>query len=206
MNKNEFLKKEIARRNKLFAGKTNAQKRVLIARDVIAQINTEKIIPKKGTWFEFELKNYRIDMKDYTSGRKQILCDDNTQCVCCGVGSLLASCVLFNNKVSTNSLDRIWNIDFDASLDMFDRHSPEIKSGLLDIFSRNQLALIECVFENRTARSYDEYTNRGIPPCPYDEVIKIIRLWKTPADSTERLVAIMKNIIRNRGTFKPLSE
>lgn len=196
MNKKEFLENEIARRNRLFKGKTAAQKRVLIAKDVIAQIVAKKFKATFGTYIHITNVLYCGDIK---SAQTQLL-HTNSVCKCCAIGSVLASCILFNNKVDVESANNL-HMNGDRYSD-FEKTHPLRTSGLHSVFSMKQLLLMEAIFERHSEN--DICDNHEIS---FDKVCEIYDRWNYDAnlltDPTKRLIAIMKNIIRNKGRFIP---
>ena len=93
------VKIEIQRRNELFKGKTKAQKRGLIAQDVLDQIRKGVIFPESGTWVDFETYEISEKIDDSKFGmREAILSKEIRSCRCCALGGIVISCTLFKNK------------------------------------------------------------------------------------------------------------
>ena len=170
---------------------TKAEIRIAIAKDVIAQIKAKKYKPTQGTWVADENQSYdqwlydnaldcKVDVRDYTNNIKK--------CNVCALGSLFVSAVnKYNNVYGTYwsvSAEEVFNIDNEYS-----------ESPLLRYFTLNQLQLIEFTFE------------RGLGVIGLEDdhpmVEKANTFFLKYSKSKDRLVAIMKNIIKNKGTFKP---
>src|SRR5688572_10622790 len=94
----ENIQKEIARRNKAFKDKTKAQKRVLVAKDIIQLLKLGKIKSEYGY-----CNNAKIENKAWenpTAGIRELLLQEQTPCDCCAKGAIMVSMTLFNNKES----------------------------------------------------------------------------------------------------------
>lgn len=152
---------------------TPEQKRVLIMKDVLLQIEAGKYLPSQGLYF------IPLDGPSPTNVDQTKVKELGT-CFTCALGaSILSALRLFNGitlysqKPGDNYYDTL--------------------SGIQKWFSREQADLIETYFEcftNRTVNDYPRTMN----------MIAFIKKYPTP---TERLRAIAKNIIRNKGTFIP---
>lgn len=238
LNKTELkIQKEIKKRNNAFQKATKAEKRVLIAKDVIAQIKAKRYIPYCGAFVKatFDPKVYKKtvsgtdiceylhdpDVKDMqenwnlTDAETKEVIDfvekplreaffDNTvqSCDVCALGGIFMSCTLFNNKTKLNALGPEGEAADLGNAIVYDK---SISNGLMKFFSYNQLELIENAFEN--GKGYF----RTNPYANNSEITDIngkrFRQYYTYGDrypnSSDRLIAIMKNIIKNKGTFIP---
>ncbi len=94
-------------------------------------------------------------------------------CTVCALGGMLLSHIRLFNKVDIGQLTHVGGYD--------------IKGYLLDYFSKTQLSLIEGVFER---------WHGG------DKAAACAFARKYRGDK-QRLIAIMKNIVKNEGIFKP---
>ncbi len=186
------IAKEIARRNKLFKGKTNPQKRVLIAKDVIDQIEAEKIRATSGTFCDVYFGG---DPNDDESIQELVLKED-VHCNACALGALMMSTTLFNNKETVGDLQNHFE-DLGGAIE------DDVKFGnkFNEIFSKQQLRLIETAFE-RGGGAYDSYD--------FDESKKSEKQFNKAVDfgnsyenNEQCLIAIMRNIIKNKGLFVP---
>lgn len=187
-------KKTIKKSNAKFAKATPAQKRVLIAKDVIAAIKAKTINPAEGVWCA---RSDGKSLYNETQGGEQLskLIGKNVQCDVCALGALFVCTVRrFNNLeagiVSNYQVSDIYEID----------------SYLYDFFSREQIRLIEIAFEGgRGAMIADSpldnkvaaiFSSRGLTTAREVEEY-------TELDADEKLLIIMKNIIKNNGKFVP---
>ena len=162
--------------------KTKAEKRVEIARDVIKQLKLEKFISSPGIYVEIG------DNIDGTAELQTALKNVGS-CQVCALGGLFLSDIRKNDKCKAEDVD----LGSDGSgfyshyIDQY-----KMKERLQKLFSIKQMGLIECAYEcgsdPEDALLEEEYYNATVFGQRFD-------------DSTERMIAIMKNIIRNKGTF-----
>ena len=205
------IESEIERRKQLFAQAEPAEKRVLVAKDVIEQIKAEKFEAVKGNWVCLRPKNFdqyvtdadkaayspsilkRVAGQRYAneagddSLQKTLLGNDVESCACCALGGMFLSTVLYNNNAPRRS----------AGTDLGDKIQlhQAIPGGLTELFSREQLIMIEIAFECGQGyfQSYQE-------PAVY---IACAQFGLRHGTNRSRLVAIMQNIIDNGGYFAP---
>lgn len=197
------LQRQILRRNKAFDAASSTEKRVMVAKDVIAQLKAGRFQAYTQTWATPRHKNGTdlvdtwIDHlafdDDPPAGRQAIselfLGKKIAECECCALGAIFMSCAVYSNKTTVK--------DFvDETFDVDDR--VEVKngftSGLSRIFSPAQLKLVEIIFEGgHGAFDSDSLQQRAV-----------IDRWneKFP-EPKQRMIAIMENIVKNNGTFKP---
>lgn len=170
---------------------TKAEMRIAIAKDVIAQIKAKKYNPIQGTWVksvggqEYDdwllTASCEVDVRDYTKNMKA--------CYVCALGSLFVSAVnKYNNVYGT--YDSVSTFEVFSSIG-----TGENKSPLLRYFSSSQLQLIEFTFEGGMGAFYF-YDNSST-------VERAYAFHEQYPDDKDRLIAIMKNIIKNKGIFKP---
>lgn len=104
---------DIAGRNKLFANASTKEKRMLIAKDVIAHIQSKFYYPDhtfgvfilNGTgYFEYTVQNMGLDLDVYDTRTFMLNNKSNLQCGVCALGGLLTTCILFNNNTSIHRL------------------------------------------------------------------------------------------------------
>jgi hypothetical protein len=215
------IEREIAKREAIFKKATVTQKRVLIAKDVIAQIKAKKIKPEQGSFVMVEKVKGFISSTEaeeregayhyawnrlYDSEgsdadvRKLYLENKIQQCSCCALGGMFMSCTLYNNNTTVESLGYVGD---DIGSALYKSSEPgSISNGLDKFFSVAQLRLIEQTFEGNNG-----VVNSGADDDDGEEFDKFspkaeafYEKYKKPKD---RLIAIMQNIIANNGTFKP---
>lgn len=179
-----------------------AQKRVAIAKDVIAQINCEAYQPTAGTYVSLapsdKAKSDGKSLQDlWNKPTDQMLDEGMLQCSVCAKGAMFMSHI----RKDSDSCK--------VGQAQDGQHEPNIEERLTDVFSEKQLDLIEAAFEQsgsyyannhaETSEKYSEdkgeyYTGRAG---------KAEKFGERYSEDQERLVGIMRNIIRNDGTFVP---
>ena len=185
---NKKLQSEIARRNELFKGKSRAEKRVLVAQDVIAQIKAKTLIPSSGDWV------YILDKYEpaYEASLRETVLNKEVECNCCALGGLFLSCTLFNNKVKVGDVSPTFG-EY-GFLDSTIYAEKKFSNGLNTIFSNEQLKLIEVAFECGCGAFYEDDVKDG------EKAAKFGSRYNTEKG---RMIGIMNNIIKNNGTFIP---
>lgn len=163
--------------------------RVTIAKDVIAQIEAERYFAKGGSYV-------RISEEDNYNGSVKENFEKIKNCKVCALGGCFLSIVRFKNNVNFDEIT-------DIGAGQFVNNS-KFKQILTSIFPAQQLVLIENAFENG---GWGEAPIFGSD----DEKYSVSKQDKREAwefgqkfsNQNDRLIAIMQNIIDNKGTFKP---
>ena len=191
MNKEEKKKlfKGIRRSNKKFDSGTKAEKRVMIAKDILKYVDSQIIQAKAGKYVTLsEAANL-----NYTASAQEEL-HKIPKCNVCALGSMAYAHVVRKNECSLGSLNLISQY--------------RVKESVRHIFSNKQLSLIECAFESSDIRRSAYYLDisqearskainfRNNNDCPKYRGNK-------KNNDPKALELIMKNIIKNKGTFKP---
>ena len=165
---------------------TLAEKRIAIAKDVIAQLDADKYIAEAGQYCCF--RDMDVEMSDDI--KKKF--DEEWICDVCALGGLLVSLTHFNNKYTFQDLDAI--------------SCKEITSPfkeLAEYFTLSQLFLIEAAFEGWTDFSTGVAHSMDYKPTP--EELYLVEehadAWEDNYYNDDRLRKIMKNIIQNGGEF-----
>jgi hypothetical protein len=216
---------EIAKREAAFKKASAPQKRVLIAKDVIAQIKAGRIKPVSGDFvhitsvapaithaYSQSQTNFPAECSinheaaiiysaDKADARETLLKQDIKQCSCCALGGLFLSCTLFNNNTTVSQLASAFEVIADV-LDDHDGPEPIISNGLDKFFSVAQLRLIEQTFEGDKGAVIGGDSDAKDKPYPAFTPAASAFYERYPLVKN-RLVAIMRNIIKHNGTFKP---
>lgn len=180
-------KKNTMTRSKPAKRTSKTEMRVAIAKDVISQLKAGSLQAKSGTWIQDSKLGTLEDFVEFRNdfNKPMDACEfvnKSNKCTVCALGSVfMSSCKLFQPKVMLQSGWEAWAI-FEELED----------SPLLKYFSVETLQLIEACFEGADG-VHDVGTREGIAAA-YEKSFK---------DPTDRLNAIMTNIIRNKGQFKP---
>ena len=204
------LKRKI--RKITFSKLSPAQKRVAIARDVLKQIRIGRYISSTGAYVSSLLmkdgkEKYNVKDKEVKGNFGKI-----KKCEVCAMGACLMSITKFENKLKFG--------DIGSSMEQL--KNDKTKELFASIFSPEQLLLIERAFEgnlggttvgvnifglregdffNQIEKCHDFYTKFNINPKDTATSKKISELRKLSEE--KRLIAIMRNLIRNKGTFIP---
>lgn len=217
-------KRRVARENKAFEKLTPAQKRVAIARDVLAQIEMKKFVPVNGTWLtdyndaEEELFSLK-DVKDNKELRDVL--NKKETCTGCALGGLFMCAVKrvdalkIHDLVAVKEAKEAVKNSYTTYGSNIDNHLHEGKSidmgdiikyfAKIKLFSKQQSELIELAFENGGGGFDAEEVENGAAAEDFffirdkqnDQVLHRIE------NPTDRMRLIMENIILNKGTFNP---
>jgi hypothetical protein len=186
---------KIDKLNEEFKKATKAQKRVMIAKDVLAQIKAERYFPKRGEWarplWSDDQKSIDIKLDPNSSIKDAFKSKAINSCKVCALGGLFMSCTNLNNNTTVGDMKTEYYIGEFVNDDV------KISNGLNRIFTQKQLMLIETYFEGGEGyfKSYSHHFSYS------DE--KLLVIFFKSFDDDERLKMIMQNIIDNNGTFKP---
>ena len=177
--------KQAAVKEKAFKSLSAAKKRIAIAEDVIASLNTKQLTAATGDYIQLDNLSKDDDFQTALAlGQK---------CTVCALGGLFTCAVKVKNAIETHDVD-------DSNY-----RDQEIKDYLDGIFTRDQLCLIESAFERKNHmddgnnETEDEHGN-VVYREPLKSAIEFGSKYKTDKG---RMIAIMQNIIKNGGTFKP---
>ena len=172
--------------NERFEASTPEERRVLIARDVIAGLALNVFRPTRG---QFVLD---ADGGDVPIEQAQTLADSRVPCEVCAVGALFVSSLALYDRFERDFSGPIWSDDFvSANAKEFVR---------LNYFSGPQADLIEVAFEGVTTHVWeDEVDLEGV-----EDALAFGEEWAL--NPVERLAAIMQNIVENNGEFVPSQE
>lgn len=170
-----------------FKRMTPAQKRVAIAADVLSRLEVAMLIPHSGDLFGGDLFR-RVNSDDGDDSGQALI--NSIQCEACAKGALVCSWVGNFNKATVGDLECY---DFDLEIESY----PE---ELLKLFGRDQLDLIEAHFEGTVFEYSSDATATRVL-----EIDAADRVGDYCFESAYegKLKKIMKNIIKNEGTFIP---
>lgn len=163
---------------------TKKQLRIAVAKDVLAQLKAEKLKITPGDYVTLP------DTPDALgSDSKEIAAAAQTKyCSVCALGATFISLVKLDNKYDFGFFKEV------SSGDLFDR----VKT----VFSETQIQLIECAFETNfycSQNGLGGYAKTALTSEQFGQAHKFaIRHEGNPR---KRLAAIMRNIVRNDGTF-----
>ncbi len=173
--------KNIAKKQNLAFRKANkARKRVMIAKDVLRQLDAKQL---------------DVDMAPYCSivfpkiktTNLQKLLTKTDECSVCAIGAVFCSTVLYRNKFEINKHNSAFDDNGKEMYFSSDRES--IKDYLIDLFDEEQCKILEYLFEGWCC--YDKLN------IPADHLAYKYNLY----NKSDRLRFLMNNIIKNKGTL-----
>lgn len=181
--------RRIARDNAAFEKMTPAQKRVQIARDVIAQIDASRLVPKFGTWLSTKNNGPLVtpsSVKDSNAELKDVL-SKVKQCTGCAIGGMFMCAVERADKLKIKELSDFWEEEgCDKNTQYVDIDDTDAFEYLSRFFSAQQLSEIEAAFERNGGIEFHDLAGDFAPEC------------EEPA---ERMRLIMQSIIVGNGKF-----
>lgn len=206
------------RANKKFVAADKAGKRVIIAKDVLAQLMAGRIKAKNLTYLKSnDLREaMKTARKDPKAGEVEV-CDiinKSASCTACALGSVFVSAVGIKDALKLKDvMKKHYGDDYEGNSDEI-VSSASMHKYLGSIFSERQLHMIENAFEGwpvnvlkNPGSDSSDWNNRNYAlenSCnafnggdPSDMLSGAI---KSPRKRLER---IMYNIIENNGTFVP---
>ncbi len=203
---------------------TNAQKRVQVARDVIEQLNTKQIISNPGRYFAGLQQENPLNIKVDGDTQVKAILEELPPCKVCALGACFVAMMRrYNEHTVRDLIPTGSNSTNYASLREHLGTLSALTSYLSTLFSADQIKLIEVAYEGaRLSGSFDYYTKEmPLPvfnahkfhmsrasyqseyPASHFTIAGIKIGHRRNDDGSEILKDIMKNIIRNKGEFKP---
>jgi hypothetical protein len=171
--------------NKAFKKMPKARKRVQIAKDVIEALKAEKLIASAGSYIRAGNVNGLRSITSVEDGsNKESLQEalfEIPQCSVCAKGAILACVIMRRNQMKVDDLPNS-NDDWRGFL---------LEPLLGGIFEADQLHLMETEFESA---DYEHLLGGDWLPSGRFSWI---------SDPKNRMIAMMENIIANKGTFIP---
>lgn len=190
----------LIRLRKSWSTMSRAEKRVAVCKDALQQIQMGIAVPLQGVYIKVG-KNSGGLSKDFLSPEVSIQkCIPNMTCGVCAKGSLLLAHVDIANELKGNRY----------SLESM--NSDTIVKQLKNTFSKHILNMIETAFEERVIGSIDYLENIEIVQgifhpqeyrTPNKKALSCINFGKKYTSAKRRLIAILENVIENKGKFKP---
>lgn len=191
--------RQTERENAKFEALSRPEKRVAIARDVLAQIRLKKLIPTYGYWLTGPDQDDLFTEKDIKNNSElQEVLGKTKECEGCALGGMFMCAVRAADKLKLGDLDGVKDFlsDQEEDPEAYPNRSAEhtvVQMSdtfryLEKFFSRSQLEMIEAAFESNGGTFHDAAG----------------REFAIDADEpTDRMRLIMENIVVNKGTFRP---
>jgi hypothetical protein len=194
--------RQVARANKAFEALSPAEKRISIARDVIAQLATKRLVATSGLWLagKDESNLFNENQVEKNLELQEVLAKTK-ECTGCALGGMFMCAVKQADKLKLDELECVKEFKIEQ------KRKPECaelgRDGLIEMvdafrylrrfFSKSQLEMIETAFEQNAGACHAEGTGAG------DFAVNV----KEPSD---RMRLIMENVIVNKGRFVPSKE
>lgn len=173
--------RKVTRDNNLFEKMSPAEKRVQIARDVIAQLAAKRLIATTGTWLANGDEGDLFTKEDvHKNPELQKILKRQKECTGCALGGMFMCAVERADELRLGDLDR-------DSRDYRQMQDGSVFKYMEKFFSREQLDEIEAAFEQGEGFVDDSNVASG---------------WLSEVDdANERMRLIMENIVANKGKF-----
>lgn len=178
------IQKLIEANNLIFKSASSAEKRVLVAKDVLKQINSGKYNAQQMCYVKFSNININEDDPKEISLQNKLL-ENTTKCKCCAIGGLMLSAIRYTNNV---------NINKDIFNNKNEYHALDYNGSDKDISSKQATNNIKKIFSNKELRKIEDWFE--------DFESNMGDKWNSLSPK-QRLIKIMKNIIDNNGKFLP---
>jgi len=156
-----------------------------IAKDVLKHLNSFRRV-ETGTYISGEVP--QLEGAEKNENAQDYVDTITEKCDVCALGACMLSFVRLYDDVTLDDL----NYRSISNYELIEATFPTIKKKLLTAFSAKQLILIESAFEK-------ESINNTL--CI--DVEDAISFGEAYPNNTDRLKAIMENIVENKGKFKP---
>lgn len=172
----------IAKRNAKFYAASPAEQRVTIAKDVLTWLRLKKLVPVAG--------QYLTEMPGTTPKEDDRVNGDS--CHACALGALFA-CAVERQPVGVTNF---WNEPNNVGNSFMHKH-------LQPYFDEKQLGLIEAAFECRHMWATEAGNDTDAATRAFNFGMNAGSDRLNGSDAAKRMEAIMRNIIKNSGEFKP---
>lgn len=180
------LAEKIKADNEKFEQATKAEKRVIIAQDCLDRIRMAQIIPKFGSFCSLKVRK-----PEFTSLKEVLDTEEQEVCSSCAKGSLFMAYLGRVNQFTINDLE--YNSGNSGGDDAHFK--------LLEIFSKEQLSLIEFFFEGEQYVYKNFKFDRNIIEAYRERIIGGYD-HRTLEGANLILTELCNNIIKNKGKFK----
>lgn len=164
---------------------TKPEKAIAVAKDVLKRLG--KLTVKTGDYLSFENTNIPKE-----GNAQNYINEIESNCRVCALGACLLSQIRLYDKINLDLFESECN----------DRYIPledirKIFNHLSKIFSKKTICLIEQAFESIGDVCLTDSLSTS------DKDIKMAQKYKKYKNDKNRLKAIMKNVIKNKGQFIP---
>lgn len=176
--------------NEAFEKLTPAEKRIQLARDVLAQLKRGDIEAERGTWLQADVPTTTVDLNTDL----QTLLQATEVCKACAFGSLFVAAVKRKNDFKVLDIKGLHLTGVDErEIEDIQLDFDEMANYMGPFFTKDQISLIESAFEGGGLHNNKKSIN-------FLEEVDASDPW---LDDSIRLRLVMENIVANDGTFKP---
>lgn len=193
-------KETIAERNSKFSKANKVRRKIILAKDVIAQIEAQKFIAKTGSFCTIEEKDtYYNPINSLTkeTSLQKLINNNKNQCNVCALGGIFTSLISITNNFNINSYQ-----------DPNDKD--EFWLRLAEVFTPKELIIIENAFEqgNGFFNTFNNCSNIleswNITEEQFNKIntSKAISFGQRYLNLKDRMIAIMSKIIKDKGEVK----
>ena len=171
-----------------FSKLSKAEQRVKVAKDVLVQLKNKKYIANMGAYIDgMDLENSGLKNGDNIKSNFHKI----KSCKCCALGSCILSITKFKNTLIIGDVNSGKYPFYDNTKKLFKMFSPK------------QLLLIENSFEGKPEGQNTSRIGYTVfmADTTFEEKEKCRSFYLQYPDTELRLIAIMKNIIANKGLF-----
>jgi hypothetical protein len=191
------LNEKIKAQNAAFKKMTATQKRIAIAKDVLKSLKNGKLVANTGSYCEWDMNSEKMNTLEEGSVELQDLMVGGVieSCHVCAIGSIFTSKVMLGDDFRVG-IEKEYYSGSRLRVEDISCSDDKMITALKGIFTESQLRLMEFAFEGN-----DICNNHLSKPEKFKERLR--DFYHNYYSSHERLVAIMKNIIKNEGVFKP---
>lgn len=176
-----------------FSKLSKPEKRVAIAKDVLSEMK-RKYIPVAGVYIHYMefikgVEDSDMESQDIQSNFKKI-----KECNVCALGACLMSATKFANKLNFCDIgDSVEHLNND-----------KVKKLFNSLFTPLQLLMIEIAFEGNGGGDRFAVDVFGLDKYEFIDIVnECDSFHQRYKNDRNRMTAIMKNIIENKGEFKP---
>ncbi len=186
--------------NEEFYKLSKPEQRVLIAQDAINQVIANQFTPMQNVYARFEFSD--ISKVKQSTSLQPFVKDEQIPCEVCGVGGLIISMIRLANHVKFNYQAQ----HGDWYYKNISQNSCMLQPDSVPIykyFTKRQLAMIETAFELEPRDCNDELEYELEYGLDDDIIDKCKEFGRNYENLSDRFIAIMENIVKNKGMFKP---
>ena len=180
---------ETIKKNKAFEKATKPERRVMVAKDVLEQLKKRQLVAMAGRYVGLQF------MPTYSSLNPNLDIKENydkvQECHVCALGACIMATTRFTNQLNFEDVGRTSD----------EMAITKVSNVLTDIFTPEQLHIIEIAFEGHQSGERFAVNVLGELLLNREQEKKCRDFYESYHNDDKRLIAIMENIIKNKGEF-----